>query len=118
MQVQVLLNCLLLLVASGFVWTLLTQSSTTRYVPRYFSASASLILYLVVAFLPLCCKVSLSLSFSHHLLFALLPFYCKVDEEDGKLPLHEQEKEKVQTGATDSSKPLTLFQSPPGILRF
>ena len=43
---------------------------------------------------------------------------CKVDEEDGELPLHEQGKEKVQTGAADSSKPLTLFQSPPGILRF
>ena len=68
-QVQVLLNCLLLLVASGFVWTLITQSSTTRYVPRYFSASVSLILYLVVALLPLCCKVSLSLSLSHYHLF-------------------------------------------------
>ena len=50
-----------------------------------------------------------------YLVFALLPFYCKVDEEEGELPLHEQGKEKVQT---DSSKPLTLFQSPPGILRF
>jgi len=93
---EVLLNCLLLLVASGFVWTLLTQSSTPRYVPRYFSASASLILYLIVALLPLC---------------------YKVDEEEGELPLHEQGKEGVQNEPTDSPKPLNLFQSPPGILR-
>ena len=53
-----------------------------------------------------------------YLVFALLPFYCKVDEEEGELPLHEQGKEKIQNGAANSSKPFTLFQSPPGILRF
>ena len=53
-----------------------------------------------------------------YLVFALLPFYCKVDEEEGELPLHEQGKEGVQNEPTDSPKPLNLFQSPPGILRF
>ena len=70
---------------------------------------------------PLLQGVSVFVIFSliYYLAVALMPFYCKVDEdEDGELPLHEQGKEKVQNGATDSSKPLTLFQSPPGILRF
>ena len=53
-----------------------------------------------------------------YLVVALLPFYCKVDEEEGELPLHKQGKEKIQNGAANSSKPFTLFQSPPGILRF
>ena len=53
-----------------------------------------------------------------YLVVVLLPLYCKVDEKDEELPLHEQGKGKVQNGAKDSSKPLTLFQSPPGILRF
>ena len=63
-------------------------------------------------------SVSVLVFLIFYLVVALLPFYCKVDEEEGELPLHEQGKEGVQNEPTDSPKPLNLFQSPPGILRF
>ena len=102
--VQVLLNCLLMLAASGFAWSILTQESAFRAPPKLFSVLGFIVFYLVISLLPLCCKM-------------------REEEEEGDLPLHEQGmKGNIQNGQTDSSSPdessfSSLFKAPPGILR-
>ena len=101
-NIQVLLNCLLMLTASGFSWSVLSQNQEfTSMTPRLISAIGFIIIYLVISLLPLCCKVT---------------------REEGDLPLHEQMKENTQHGQLDSSPPedsnsSSLFKTPPGILR-
>jgi len=102
-QKEVLLNCLLMLAASGFAWSVLSQNDAfTSTVPRLVSVIGFIILYLVISLLPLCCKMT------------------KKEEVD--FPLHEQMKENMQNGQTDPSPPgdsssSSLFVKPPGILR-
>jgi len=103
-QKEVLLNCLLMLAASGFAWSILTQESAFRAPPKLFSVLGFIVFYLVISLLPLCCKT-------------------REEEEEGDLPLHEQGmKGNIQNGQTDSSSPdessfSSLFKAPPGILR-
>jgi len=102
-QKEVLLNCLLMLAASGFGWAILTQESAFTAPPKLLSVLAFIVFYLVISLLPLCCKMR--------------------EEAEGDLPLHEQEmKGSIQNVQTDSSSPedissSSLFKAPPGILR-
>ena len=100
---KVLLNCLLMLAASGFAWSVVSQNYGYHLAgPRMISVIGFIILYLVISLLPLCCKVT--------------------SREEGDLPLHKEMKENRQNGQTDSSPPedsgfSSLFKAPPGILR-
>jgi len=99
-QKEVLLNCLLILTASGFGWAILTQESAFTAPPKLFSVFVFVFFYLVISLLPLCCKMR--------------------EEEEGDMPLHEQGN--IENGQTDSSTPYdnsssSLFKPPPGILR-
>jgi len=106
-QKEVLLNCLLMLAASGFGWAILTQESAFTAPPKLFSVLGFVVFYLAISLLPLCCKTSEE----------------EEEEEEGDLPLHEQGmKGNIQNGQTDSSSPddnssSSLFKAPPGILR-
>jgi len=80
--------------------SILTQGLSYGHTSRLFAVIGFIILYLVISFLPLCCKMT------------------KKEEVD--FPLHEQMKEN--NGQTESSPPedissSSLFKMPPGILR-
>ena len=98
LKYKVLLNCLLMLTASGFAWSVLSQHHEfTSKMPRLISAIGFIIFFLVISLLPLCCKVT---------------------TEERDLPLHDQ----MGNVQTDSSPPAdssssSLFKKPPGILR-
>jgi len=99
-QKEVLLNCLLMLTISGFGWSILTEGKTfTSAVPRLIPAFGFILLYFVIFLLPLCFKMG--------------------EDEEGALPMQEQEKGQMLDGKTDSpdNSASSLFKSPPGILR-
>jgi len=101
-QKEVLLNCLLMLTVSGFGWSILTDGKAfSSMVPRLIPAFGFIVLYLVIFLLPLCYKY-------------------KVGEEEGDMPMHEEEKGNMlngeQTDSPDNSSS-SLFKSPTGILR-
>ena len=88
-----------MLTVSGFGWSILTDGKAfTSTVPRLFPALGFIVLYMVIFLLPLCYKVG---------------------EEEGDMPMHEEEKGNMLNGQTDSSEnsSSSLFASPPGILR-
>ena len=89
-----------MLTISGFGWSILTEGKTfTSAVPRLIPAFGFILLYFVIFLLPLCYKVR--------------------EDEEGALPMQEQEKGQMLDGQTDSpdNYSSSLFKSPPGILR-
>ena len=90
-----------MLTASGFGWSILTQIPSPKMNPKLITTLVFIVLYLVIALLPLCCKMR---------------------EEEVELPLHEQMKDgdmlNRQTElSSDDSGSSSLFKTPPGILR-
>ena len=91
-----------MLTVSGFGWSILTDGKAfSSMVPRLIPAFGFIVLYLVIFLLPLCYKY-------------------KVGEEEGDMPMHEEEKGNMlngeQTDSPDNSSS-SLFKSPTGILR-
>ena len=88
-----------MIIASGFGWSILTQIPSPKMNPKLITTLVFIVLYLVIALLPLCCKMR---------------------EEEVDLPLHEQLNDgdmlnrQTELSPTDSG---SLFKTPPGILR-
>ena len=88
-----------MIIASGFGWSILTDIPSPKMNPKLITTLGFIVLYLVIALLPLCCKMR---------------------EEEVDLPLHEQLKDgdmlnrQTESSLAGSS---SLFKTPPGILR-